>query len=63
MMKIIVSIELLLSPFYAKSRINIVRYNDKFSNLNNDTVQKGFDKIKYIRLLNETKISFDGELS
>lgn len=41
----------------------MLRYNDNFSNLNNDTVhKKGFQKIKYIRLSNESNISFGGEL-
>jgi len=61
--KIIIAVTLLLSTFLAKSQINIVRYNDNFSNLKNDTVhKKGFAKIKYLRLFNESSISFGGEL-
>jgi len=61
--KIIIAVTLLLSTFLAKGQINIVRYNDNFSNLKNDTVhKKGFEKIKYIRLFNESSISFGGEL-
>jgi len=61
--KIIIAVTLLLSTFFAKSQINMVRYNDNFSSLNNDTVhKKGFEKIKYIHLPNENNISFGGEL-
>lgn len=61
--KIIIAVTLLLSTFFTKSQINIVRYNDNFSNLKNDTVhKKGIEKIKYIRLFNGSNISFGGEL-
>jgi len=63
MRKIIIAITLLLIAIFAKSQINMVRYNDNFSNLNNDTVhKKGFEKIKYLHLSNESNISFGGEL-
>lgn len=63
MRKIIIAVTFLLSTIFAKSQINIVRYNDNFSNLNNDTLhKKGFEKIKYIHLFNGRNISFGGEL-
>ena len=63
MRKIIIAITLLLIAIFAKSQINIVRYNDNFNSLNNDTVhKKGFEKIKYIYLSKESNISFGGEL-
>ena len=47
MRKIIIAIILLLGTFFAKSQINIVRYNDNFNNLNNDTDhKKGIGKNK-----------------
>jgi len=63
MRKIIIAITLLLSIFFAKSQINIVRYNDNFSNLTNDTSHKrGFEKLKHIHLSENSNISFGGEL-
>lgn len=50
------------APF-AQGQIHILRYNDNFTNVNNDTIQKkGFEKLKYIRLLKDTRISFGGEI-
>ncbi len=61
--KIIIAVTLLLSTFFAKSQINIVRYNDNFSNLTNDTSHKrGFEKLKHIHLSENSNISFGGEL-
>ncbi len=53
----------MFSALYAQSQINIERYNDNFNYLNNDSVhKKGFEKLKYIHLTNETNISFGGEV-
>ena len=54
---------MLFSAGFAIGQINMVRYNDNFSNLKNDTVpKKGLEKIKYLRLSNLSYISFGGEL-
>lgn len=42
--------------------IQILRYNDDFAYLKNDSVKKGFDRLKYIRLDDEVFVSFGGEL-
>jgi hypothetical protein len=44
------------------SRINILRYNDNFSDLKDKTDKKGFDKLKYISLGKNTFLSLGGEL-
>jgi len=63
MRKIIVAVTLLLGTLFAQGQINIVRYNDKFSYLKNDTIpKKSFEKIKYIHLYKTINISFGGEL-
>ena len=63
MKKIIIAFACILSTVFAKSQINLVRYNDNFSNLNYDTIyKKGFDKLKYIHLFKEANISFGGEV-
>ncbi len=54
---------LVLSTSLAQCQINMVRYNDNFSNLKNDTIhKKGFDKLKYISLFKNANISFGGEI-
>jgi hypothetical protein len=45
-----------------KSPVSMLRYNDDFSAVKNDTVKKGFNKLKYISLGENTFISFGGEL-
>ncbi|CAN5396807.1 alginate export family protein [soil metagenome] len=63
LMKIILTWALLLSNFYSQSQINTLRYNDNFTNLKNDSVQKvGFDNLKYIPLTENTNISLGGEI-
>jgi len=63
MRKIIITVTLLLGTLFAQSQINLVRYNDNFNHLKNDTVyKKGFEKIKYIHLYKTINISFGGEL-
>ena len=63
MKKIIIVINCIVSTFYAQSQISLVRYNDNFSYLNNDTFhKKGVEKLKYIHLSKEANISFGGEI-
>jgi hypothetical protein len=52
-------------PITAQSpnnRINILRYNDDFSNLKEKADKRGFDKIKYINLGKKAFLSVGGEL-
>lgn len=47
----------------ANCQINILRYNDNFSYLKNDSVtKKGMDKLKYISFLKTKSVSFGGEV-
>ena len=47
MKKIIIAFSCMLSTFFAQSQINMVRYNDDFSYLKNDTAHKNlFEKLK-----------------
>jgi hypothetical protein len=43
-------------------QISILRANDNFASVKNDTAKKGFNKWKHIPLSNKTNISFGGEL-
>lgn len=63
MKKIILFALLIATVAKAQNQINWVRYNDNFTNLKNDTInKKGFDKLKYIPLYKSATISFGGEL-
>lgn len=54
---------MILSVSFAQSQINILRYNDNFSSLKNDSVQKkGYGKLKHIQISKNTNISFGGEI-
>lgn len=46
----------------AQNKISLIRYDDDFSSLKNDTVKKGLDNLKYIKLWENHFISFGGEL-
>ncbi|MEI6087700.1 MAG: alginate export family protein [Bacteroidota bacterium] len=46
----------------AQNKINLLRYDDNFKLLKNDSLKKGFDNFKYLSLGNKTYISFGGEL-
>ncbi|PQJ09131.1 hypothetical protein CJD36_020260 [Flavipsychrobacter stenotrophus] len=53
---------LMVSASNSYSQINILRYNDNFTYLKADSVnKKGIDKIKYITLTKGTNISFGGD--
>jgi Alginate export len=63
MKKIIIFSMLVVSTTLAQCQINMVRYNDNFSNLKNDTIHaRGFDNLKYISLFKNVNISFGGEI-
>ncbi|AZA92926.1 Uncharacterised protein [Chryseobacterium nakagawai] len=66
-MKKHIIITLLISLFAiskapAQNKISLVRYNDDFTSLKNDTIKKKLDNLKYIKLDNNYFISFGGEL-
>jgi Alginate export len=48
--------------FSQVSSINILRYNDNFTAVKNDTAKKGFNTLKYIPLGKKSYVSFGGEL-
>ncbi len=45
-----------------KNPINILRYNDAFGSLKNDSSKTGFEKLKYISFGNNANVSFGGEV-
>ena len=50
------------SPASAQNKINILRYNDDFSQLKKDSSKEGLQKLKYISIGKKNYISFGGEL-
>ncbi len=46
----------------AQNKISLLRYDDDFSQLKNDSLKKGLGHLKYIPLGNKNYISFGGEL-
>ncbi|MEI7503338.1 MAG: alginate export family protein, partial [Paludibacter sp.] len=46
----------------AQNKISLLRYDDNYSLLKNDSLKKGLDHLKYISLGNRNYISFGGEL-
>jgi len=46
----------------AQNNISLLRYDDDFSSLKNDTLKKGLDRLKYIPLWKNSYVSFGGEL-
>jgi hypothetical protein len=63
MKKIIILSMLVISTSLAHCQINMVRYNDNFDHLKNDTIpKKGLDKLKNISLFKNATISFGGEI-
>jgi hypothetical protein len=53
---------IIVSTARAQNSINLVRYNDNFSQLKDDSPKKGFGRLKYIQLGAKTYISFGGEI-
>ena len=41
----------------AQNKINLLRYDDNFKLLKNDSLKKGFDNLKYISLGNITSVA------
>lgn len=63
MQKLITVIAVLLCSVIGYTQIQYLRYNDDFSFLKGDSVTKrGFQKLKYIPLGHEIKVSFGGEV-
>ncbi len=63
MKKIIIAFSCMLSTFFAHSQINMVRYNDDFSYLKNDTAGKRFaEKLKNFPFTKGSTNSFGGEV-
>lgn len=52
---------MVVSSAIAQNRISILRYDDNFLLLKNDSLKKGLDQLKYISLGNKKYISFGGE--
>lgn len=55
-------ITILASSAIAQNKIGLLRYEDDFSYLKNDSLKKGVEHIKYINLRNKNYISFGGEV-
>lgn len=53
---------LMVSSVCAQSGISLVRYNDNFLQLKNDSLKKGLGHLKYISFSKQNYISFGGEL-
>lgn len=51
-----------VSSTKAQNRISLLRYDDDFLVLKNDSLKKGFDHLKYNSLGDNSFISFGGEL-
>lgn len=45
-----------------QNSISMLRYNDNFSFVKNDSIKTGFNKLKHLKLTEKTTISFGGEL-
>lgn len=60
--KLVIVFAILSTSGRAQSNINLVRYNDDFSSCKNDSLKKGFNRLKYISLGNRNFISLGGEL-
>ena len=60
--KLAIAWVIIASSGSAQNNINLVRYNDDFSAFKNDSLKKGFGRLKYISLGNRNYISFGGEL-
>lgn len=59
--KITLVFSFVVSSTMAQNRISILRYDDDFLLLKNDTLKKGLDQLKYISLGDKKYISFGGE--
>ena len=53
---------MVVSSAAAQNKISLLRYDDDFSHLKNDSIKKGLGLLKYISLRNKNYISFGGEL-
>jgi hypothetical protein len=63
MKKIITLLFIALFNATSWGQIQLLRYNDNFEYLKNDTVEKtGFEKLKHIPITRKTNVSFGGEI-
>jgi len=46
----------------AQNNIGMVRYDDNFSALKSDSIKRGLDKLKNIKLSGNSSVSFGGEI-
>ena len=53
---------LIVSSSAAQNKISLLRFEDDFSHLKNDSLKKGLGHLKYVSLRNKNYISFGGEL-
>ena len=53
---------MVVSSASAQNKISLLRYDDDFSHLKNDSIKKGLSHLKNISLRNKNYISFGGEL-
>ncbi|WP_268846148.1 alginate export family protein [Flavobacterium aestivum] len=53
---------LVINPVIAQNKISLLRYDDDFTSLKNDSLKKGLDQLKYVPLRANNYISFGGEL-
>ncbi len=62
LLKLVIVFAIITSSGRAQNNISLVRYNDNFTQFKNDSLKKGFSKLKYISWGNKNYISFGGEL-
>lgn len=60
--KLVIVFAIMTSAGMAQNNISLMRYNDHFSQNKNDSLKKGFARLKYISLSHRNYISFGGEL-
>lgn len=62
MFRITIVFTMIVSSSAAQNKISLLRYDDDFSHLKNDSLKKGMEQLKYICIGNRKNISFGGEL-
>jgi len=62
MFRITIVFTMVVSYSAAQNKISLLRYDDDFSRLKNDSLKKGLEQLKYISIGNRKNISFGGEL-
>lgn len=59
---LIIGLLVITTTTSAQNKISMVRYNDDFTPLKNDTLKKGIDKLKYIKVDKNKNLSIGGEI-